>query len=60
MRNNSLVQAPELVQRKGGRGGEEEAVLGKMLLPIVSQKIGRAVGNRGVNRLRVKRRFFPF
>lgn len=36
-------------------------MLGKILLPSVSQKTGRAVGNREVNRLRVKRRgfFFP-
>lgn len=31
-------------------------MLGKMLLPLVSQK---RVGNREVNRLRVKRSFFP-
>lgn len=44
--------------REGG-WGEEEAVLGKMLLPMVSQKRGRAVGNREVNRLRMERRFLP-
>lgn len=44
--------------REGGWGGEA-AVLGKMLLPIVSQKRGRAVGNREVNRLRMERRFLP-
>lgn len=47
--------------KEGREGGEEEeAVLGKMLLPLVSQKRGRAVGSREVNRLRVKKSFFPF